>query len=102
MSVYMIIDVEVIDQETYAEYLAKVPVLVKKYGGRYLARGGKILPLAGDWNPEMIVLLEFPSSDHVTTWLMSKEQARLDEIRRRAANTKSILVEGCLPDGTPE
>lgn len=99
MSVYMIVDLEVIDQDGYAEYIEKVPALVKKFGGRYLARGGKVTTLAGDWNPETIVLLEFPSSEHITRWLMSKEQIPLDEIRRKTANTRSILVEGCVPDG---
>jgi uncharacterized protein (DUF1330 family) len=100
MSVYMIIDIEIIDPEAYAVYLEKVPALVEEFGGRYLARGGKITPLAGDWDPKMIVLMEFPSSDHITRWLMSKEQIALDEIRRKTANTRTILVEGCLPDGT--
>ena len=98
MSVYMIIDLEVTDSDAYAEYVDKVPALIKKFGGRYLARGGKITPLASNWNPERIILLEFPSSDHITRWLMSKEQIPLDEIRRRATNSQAIIVEGCSPD----
>ena len=94
----MIIDIEVIDPEMYAEYVEKVPPIIKKFGGRYLARGGKITPLASVWDPERIIILEFPSSDHITRWLMSEEQRPLDEIRRRATNAQAIIVEGCLPD----
>jgi uncharacterized protein (DUF1330 family) len=98
MSVYMIIDIEVIDPEMYAKYVEKVPPIIKTFGGRYLARGGKITPLSSDWDPERIILLEFPSSKHITRWLMSKEQIPLDEIRRRSTNSKAVIVEGCSPD----
>ena len=62
MSAYMIIDIEVIDPEMYADYVANVPPIIKKFGGRYLARGGKITPLASDWNPERIIILELSRS----------------------------------------
>ena len=49
MSVYMIVEIEVVDRETYAEYMEKVPATVEKYGGRYIVRGGVVTPLTGGW-----------------------------------------------------
>lgn len=100
MSIYMIIDLEITDPEVYAEYVEKVPAVIKKYGGKYVIRGGKITPLAGDWNPERIVVLEFPSQEHVNKWALSPEQMPLAELRRKSTNARTIMVEGCSPDGS--
>ena len=43
MSVYLIIDITVIDQGLYEEYVAQVPAVVEQYGGRYLVRGGEVV-----------------------------------------------------------
>ncbi len=94
MSVYMIIDVEVTDADTYAEYVQRVPATVEKYDGQYLARGGDVEVLAGDWRPERIIVLEFPSSDHLKQWLMSPEYVALAPIRQKSTNTRAIVVQG--------
>ena len=94
MSAYMIIDVEVVDRDTYAEYLEKVPETVKKFGGRYLARGGNVTVLGGQWRPERIVLLEFPSAEHVLRWLQSPEYAHLSPLREQSTTANAIIVEG--------
>ena len=59
MSVYMIIEIKIKNNELYSKYVEKIPEVIKKYGGRYLIRGGKITPLSGNWNPERIILIEF-------------------------------------------
>lgn len=100
MSVYMIIDLKVTDPETYVEYVEKVPETVKEYGGRYLARGGKVTTLSGDWYPERIIVIEFPTFDHLKDWAMSREQIPLSEIRRKSTESRAIVVEGCAPDGS--
>lgn len=98
MSVYMIIDIEVTDPDMYADYVANIPPVIEKFGGRYLARGGKVTPLSSNWAPERIIILEFPSSEHITRWLMSKEHMPLADLRRESTNAKAIIVEGCSPD----
>jgi uncharacterized protein (DUF1330 family) len=57
MSVYLIIEIAVKNREMYLQYVQKVPPIIEKHGGRYLARGGAITPLMGDWNPERIILI---------------------------------------------
>ena len=59
MPVYLIIDITIIDQDVYGEFVARVPAVVEQYGGRYLARGGEVSTMVGDWRPERIVLIEF-------------------------------------------
>ena len=97
MSVYLIIEIEVLDEEVYSSYMAKVPVTVKKYGGQYLARTNSVVALGGDWKPERIIIIRFPSLDKIEKWLSSEEYAQLAPIRMRSTKGRSIVVPG-LPD----
>ena len=45
MVAYLIADVEVTDPATFEEYKREVPATEKRYGGRYLGRGGKTIVL---------------------------------------------------------
>ena len=100
MSIYMIIDIEVTDSEMFAEYVEKVPKIIEKFGGRYHVRGGKISPVAGEWYPERIIVLEFPAMENVTNWLTSKEHMPLGDLRRKCTVSRAIFVEGCQEDGS--
>jgi uncharacterized protein (DUF1330 family) len=98
MPAYMVLEIEVQDPETYAEYVGKVPATVEKYGGRYLVRGGRVIPLAGEWTPERMVILEFPTMEQMERWNASSEYAEVAPLRMRAAKTRAIALEGYLPD----
>ena len=94
MSVYMIIDVEITDSDTYAEYVEKVPAVVEQFGGRYIARSSDVTVLFGDWRPERIIILEFPSINHIRQWLASPEYAPLATLREKSTRTRAVVVEG--------
>ncbi|MFH1091525.1 MAG: DUF1330 domain-containing protein [Pseudomonadota bacterium] len=94
MSAYMIIEQDVVHQEIYDEYVARVPATVKKFGGRYLARGGRITSFSGDWHPQRIILIEFPTLDHIQQWLSSPEYQEIISIRLKSTNARAIAVEG--------
>ena len=97
MSVYVVIEIKILDRDIYAHYIERVPLIVKKYGGRYLARGEQITVLSGDWHPERIILLEFDSLEKVRTWLVSPEYTEIAPLRTQSTVSKAIIVEGC-PD----
>jgi uncharacterized protein (DUF1330 family) len=97
MSVYMIAEIEIKDEQLYAEYIAKVPDVVARYGGRYLVRGGRATPISGGWNPQRIVVLEFPSAAHLRRCFMSKDYLPLAPLREQATNSRAIFVDGCAP-----
>jgi uncharacterized protein (DUF1330 family) len=61
---------------------------------KFIVRGAKTESLEGDWNPERIVVLEFPSVERVKEWWSSEEYAPAKAIRQRAARTKMLVVEG--------
>jgi uncharacterized protein (DUF1330 family) len=101
MSVYMIIDLEVEDRETYEEYVERVPAIVRKHGGRYLARGGDVTPLGGGWDPERVVLIEFESAEQMERCFASAEYLELAPLRERSTVSRSIAVEGWSPTDGP-
>jgi uncharacterized protein (DUF1330 family) len=94
MPVYVIIDIAVMDQGLYEEYVAQVPVVVEQYGGRYLVRGGEVVPLAGGWHPERIVVLEFESIDQAQEYLASPENLALAPLRENSISSRAIIVLG--------
>lgn len=94
MSVYLVADIDVKDQDEYEEYRKLVPPLIEKYGGRYIVRGGKITPGEGEWDLHRIVILEFPSTERATAMLTSEEYAPVGAIRHRATVSRTFIVEG--------
>ena len=94
MPAYVIGDVEVLDPETYAEYRAGTPGSLAPYGGRFVARGGAVSALEGDWDPKRIVIIEFPDPESARAWYESEDYQRIAKIRRTASKGSLILVEG--------
>ncbi len=94
MSAYIILDIEVTDPVGYAKYKELAQSTLLKYGGKYLARGGKVENLEGHWLPKRIVILEFPTTDQANSWLNSPEYAPARALRHKFAKSEAILVEG--------
>lgn len=94
MAAYLIGEVQILDPQLYQEYAKGVPATIAQYGGRYLVRGGAVDAKEGDWNPQRIVVLEFPSIEQAQRWYASPEYAPLLAIRQQAAKSKILLVDG--------
>ena len=104
MPSYMIIETkEVFDPQKYGEYIRQVSPMVEGFGGRYLARGGNIAHIIGDWHPNRMVIIEFPTRAQFDTWFYSPQYAAIKHLREEGAKTNAILVEGIgdAPDPTP-
>jgi uncharacterized protein (DUF1330 family) len=94
MPAFVIVEIEVRDPEVYEKYKSLVPASVEAYDGRFIARGGATESLEGDWAPERIVVLEFPSLERARQWWASPEYSDAKAIRMRAAQTRMIATEG--------
>ena len=93
MSVYMIIDSKIKNEEKYKQYIEQVTPIVEKYGGCYHVRGGMIRSL-GTWKPERIIIVEFPSEENIHIWLKSPEYSSIASLREEGADAQAIIVEG--------
>jgi uncharacterized protein (DUF1330 family) len=98
MPAYMIIETEILDEPRHSEYLEKVKPLVEKHGGRYLARGGDTKTISGEWQPQHLTLIEFPSENHAECCFSSPEYQPLNQIRETASRTRALLAEGCTAE----
>ncbi len=94
MPAYIISDVTVKDREAYEAYRTRAAPSVARYGGRYLARGGAIETLEGQWTPRAIVIVEFPDLDSARAWYGSAEYAAALAFRDAGLSRNLILVEG--------
>ena len=94
MSAYFIVDVDVQDPSGMREYLERVPETLKKYGGRYIVRGGQFEVVEGDWQPARVVMLEFPNMEQARRWYDCEEYKPWKAARLKAAVTNIVLVEG--------
>ncbi len=68
----------------------------------YLVRGGAVEPLSGGWQPERLVILEFPSRECLQEWNASAEYQELAALRARSAHSRAIAVPGCRAEGSPD
>jgi uncharacterized protein (DUF1330 family) len=94
MTAYVITDIQVTDPERYEDYKVLSSSSAALYGGKFLVRGGAHETLEGDWQPNRVVILEFPSADHARQWWSSPEYEEAKAIRREAAESQIIMVEG--------
>lgn len=94
MPAYIIGDIDVHDAEAYREYAALVPGTLEPFGGRFIVRGGEHETLEGNWRPQRLVVLEFPSAEHARQWYASDGYVAAMAIRRRASTGSIIVAEG--------
>jgi uncharacterized protein (DUF1330 family) len=94
MPAYVVVDIEVTDPEAYEQYKLLAPPAIARYGGRYLARGGKSTTLEGEWQPSRLVILEFESLEQIQEWWDSPEYAEARRVRAGAATMQMVAVEG--------
>lgn len=94
MPAYAIASIHVEDPEMMARYSAAVPEIVARHGGNYLARGGAIEPVEGDWDPGRLVILEFDSVEAARAMFASAEYREVAGLRQNATRSDIIIVDG--------
>jgi len=90
---YWIAQVEVSNADGYKQYVALLPDVLRKFGGRYVTRGGRTEVVEGR-SRSRIVVLEFPSYEAALDCYRSPEYARAKAQRQTAADADLIVVEG--------
>jgi len=68
MPAYVVSMMSIHDAETYKNYTDRTPTIVKKYGGKFLTRGEEFTCVEGQNYDGRLVILEFPSKEHVENW----------------------------------
>jgi uncharacterized protein (DUF1330 family) len=94
MPAYVVIETDINDPAQYERYKTASPDAVHSGGGRFVARGGELAVLEGDWDPSRLVILEFPDLEAVKRWYDSPEYVEARKLREGAANLRMVAVQG--------
>ena len=94
MKAYWIAHVDVTDPAQYVEYTQRGPAAFAKYGGKFLARGGRAEALEGRQTPQRTVVIEFESYDQALACYQSAEYQHALSHRQGAAKVEIVIVEG--------
>ena len=77
----------------YDEYIARVKPIVENHGGEYIIRSEKIAHLAGEWKPDRLIVIRFPSPEKLEKCFASPEYKRIETMRTHSVHSSVILVE---------
>lgn len=94
MAAYVVVQVKVNNPEPYEVYKKGVAATLTPFGGKFLARGGKVETMEGDWTPERFVIIEFPSVENAKAWWNDPEYRKVASIRWANADSQMVVVEG--------
>ena len=94
MPAYLIANIQVTSPDGYRGYAEQVGATIEAHGGRYLARGGTVEVLEGEWEPQRLVVLEFPTLESAHAWYRSAEYERLKALRVESSHGQLVLTEG--------
>jgi len=91
---YMVVQADVTNPTQYGEYAKLSPGIIEKFGGRFVARGGRATTLEGPAGPSRVVIVEFPSFERAQQFYDSPEYTAARKVRAGAATFHAVLVEG--------
>ncbi len=83
------------DPDKLAAYAKIAAPAFAKYGAKYLARGGELIPRESDlWSPTRMVLIRFPDLKTAQDCLDSPEYQAIVGISRRSAKRTVVILDG--------
>jgi uncharacterized protein (DUF1330 family) len=94
MPAYMIVDEDVFNPDGLGEYAKAAGPTIAKYNGKAIIRTTETEVLEGTWNPKRLVVVEFENKEAALRWYNSPEYQAIIPMRKKAANTNFLLVEG--------
>ena len=96
MAVYLVGQLHVKNWGWYNEYRTVTEALVEKHAGKYLVKGGKTEQLEGNAPPpSALVVLEFPTDEHLQQWYQDPEYEPMIQLRKdNGVETTLLMVEG--------
>ena len=94
MAAYVIVETDITDAAQYEQYKAASPAAIQAGGGRFLARGGELAVLEGDWQPARLVLLEFEDLAAAGDWYQSEVYQQAKKLRAGAARLRMVAIQG--------
>ncbi len=91
---YAIADTRIINRANFVQYGTAVHTAVKKYQGRYLALTESVKLLEGNWEPQLLMLLEFASEAAARAAYAEVRDGEARKLGVNSAMIDMVLVHG--------
>jgi uncharacterized protein (DUF1330 family) len=91
---YLVVELNVKDQEGFLEYAEKAARTVSQYGGSFIVLAREAKTIEGADPDGVVTIIKFDSVVGAQKWLDSKEYSDVKGIRHATADTRKYLVEG--------
>jgi uncharacterized protein (DUF1330 family) len=96
MKAYVIAVETVNDQAMFDVYRKEVPGTLVPFGGNFIARGGHLTALEGEWPHPRLVIIEFPSRAAAEAWYRSDEYNKIISLRHKSSVGNLVIVDGAV------
>lgn len=93
MTVYLVANVTVLDDEKMEAYAAAAGPTLTAHGGEFILDGRLTETLSGEWAAPGVALVRFPSVEAAQAWYHSPEYQALAGLRASAADMDIALFE---------
>ena len=93
MAAYFFADIEVTDEDIYADFIETVCVIAPEYGGQIVLHSRDITPVNGGWHPKRVLLIRFDTPQKVIDCFCSHAYQELVSLRERSCQSRSIIIE---------
>lgn len=95
MFAYIVVDSKIIDADQQSLYREIAGPIVAKFGGEYLARGGKLSVKEHQrGTPERLVIVKFPSYEQAEAFYNSVDYKAALAVSDKAAQRTFSIIEG--------
>jgi uncharacterized protein (DUF1330 family) len=91
---YVVAEINVKDLDGYRQYGEAAFPVIRKYGGKFLTRGGQTVHVEGPPPAQRVMIIEFDSFDQAKKFEYSKEYTAIAPLRQRTSESRLFLVEG--------
>jgi uncharacterized protein (DUF1330 family) len=91
---YLVVELEVTDQQGFQEYAEKATKTVSDFGGSFVVLAREARAIEGADPEGVVTIIRFDSLADAQRWLESPEYSAVKPIRHATANTRQYLVEG--------
>ncbi|MFD1195674.1 DUF1330 domain-containing protein [Seohaeicola saemankumensis] len=100
MTALLVVDETITNSAVFDDYKRAVVPTIEKFGGRFLARGPEleVLETSGRWEPDRLVIIEFPDMAALKAWYHSADYASVRELRFASA-TSTLVAMDTSPTG---
>src|SRR6476620_7635970 len=97
MTVYVIVQLKMIDRSVYDRYQARFLDVFRKFRGRLLSADEHPAVLEGKWDRDKLLLMSFPNTAAYRAWADSPDYQEISRDRKDGAEAIVLLAQGFTP-----